>query len=770
MPSPRSLTKTGGIIALAFAILCESGHLPEWMGLTRPWWTPSGHPGEAIRNASMAGGYFLMAAAYLAWIWLVGRMVNRWCHGAGQRPGAPALELGAGFLAVILLVGALGSVGLLHPACLAAAGLAVVMASRSRRPRRIVVPEIRWSDAGPALCLLPALPWLIMAPLAPPVDADVLVYHLALPELWRLTHRIVAEPGKLVMFFPLGAEQVSLPLTWLGSFRTIAAFQILLLGATAWLYARVLASHLGDEARMAGWLLIAGAATLRLAADGHPDVSMLLATVVFLAALEDRRGPAWGIGMGLAVLCKLTGGVLVLSWVAASVLTTRPSVRGWRIAAVIAFLTIGGWPLRNWLMTGNPAYPLGFPEIPSLHWSPRSDAMLELNHRQVHPFGGWSDWAPVRTMIAREWHALAREGFPALLGFVLLLPTAFLLSPKGSRSRPLSLQAGLFSLMLVHPASMIGRYAIPLLISVIPCALLLIRSAPRFLWRGVLATVLLMESVHFGVVYQATHPQVQNILFGVTGPARGLESAAPGYRFAVDWINRQPRGRGRVALLGNAGGYGLTRAWRGDDNADQAFPMAVAEGTTDPQRMRIRVRASGVRWIMFDPDLTFYGSTAPYVEVPPRAWYQGWSEFWMANMRPVLPAGRPAGPSEWCVFEYHPLPIPRSDRISSSVSGRRAWEKRLFGDHAAYWLAQALIARVVDHDDPRTVFAGERAFRLGCRKAWLMNTLSAIAYRQSNYRRAAEWASMCLTVWPRDTVAPLNLAAARARLPVKTPR
>jgi hypothetical protein len=88
----------------------------------------------------------------------------------------------------------------------------------------------------------------------------------------------------------------------------------------------------------------------------------------------------------------------------------------------VTLAIIGGWLIRNWLMTGNPIYPIGFEFMPSLDWTKWNAGRLTVLEHRKNVFPSWESWLPLHRILSREWSCLAQERIPALLGLVLLLP------------------------------------------------------------------------------------------------------------------------------------------------------------------------------------------------------------------------------------------------------------------------------------------------------------------------------------------------------------
>jgi hypothetical protein len=449
--------------------------------------------------------------------------------------------------------------------------------------------------------------------------------------------------------------------------------------------------------------------------------------------------------------------------VVAAYFCERPSWRAFKRGSAVALAVVGGWLVRNWLATGNPVYPVGYPVFPSLGWGDWSEWRLLAVRRIALPLATWSDWLPLHGAVSREWACLARDGVPPLLGLVGLLPVLLLSGWTGRPIRALGIQAAVFAALMVHPGMTTPRYALPVLVGLVPVCLALAARASSGLVTGCVCTALLAEAANFGTVYHAIHANPERVFAGAPAAGMGWAGAA-GQRAAVEWVNANSRAPDRVAIFGT--GYGLARPWRQQDYPDQPLLERMVGATTDPGRMRIRLRGSGIRWIMLDPADEFYATPLLLRPAQGLAWYRSWVTVWQECLVQAYPAARPACVGEFYVFEVRAATAPgtRTPAAPWSVADRRRWEERLFGAFGVYWWRQAQIASSLEDDEERTRMAAERALKLGRREPWLFNRLSEICLRRGRPADAEFWARACLRVWPDNQEAPRNLAAAAGRL------
>jgi hypothetical protein len=296
--------------------------------------------------------------------------------------GAFALTAGwcLGLTALGLAVFGLGVEGLLHPACLLA--LCIPPAGLLRKGNLGLAPlKSLVGGGGVVLALIAATGVFLCAYLfpasAPELGWDALTYHLRAPSHYLAARRIYVLPFSLGSFYPFLAEMWVLLAQAFGGDDAAKLFNYAFLPATVLALAAI-GAEAGSLA--AGWLAAllytAMPAAGVLAGQCYNDLEVaLLGLVAVWAALKPGR--RWALAS--AVLC---GASLGCKYSAASVaivcgtvwaIRTPGSLR--RIArlvslAVVALIVFAVWPLRDWLWTGNPAYPLLRGLFPETGWNP----------------------------------------------------------------------------------------------------------------------------------------------------------------------------------------------------------------------------------------------------------------------------------------------------------------------------------------------------------------------------------------------------------------
>ena len=216
--------------------------------------------------------------------------------------------------------------------------------------------------------------------LAPPVMWDALVYHLTLPKLYAQIGSVWLADDFMFKGMPQLNEML---FTAAYLMRGASAAQ-----ALGWAFGAVLAlglaAHAGEVlgprgAALAPALLFASFTIALSLAWAYAELLMMLMTLGVLIALRQWRQASdqrwlWLAGAlaGLTVACKYTGVIVPMAssmMILASplpLLTTREARGGARPRALLHFafpaaLACAPWLIKNWLLTGNPAYPLLLP-------------------------------------------------------------------------------------------------------------------------------------------------------------------------------------------------------------------------------------------------------------------------------------------------------------------------------------------------------------------------------------------------------------------------
>lgn len=542
-------------------------------------------PLHLLRSSAVGGGVLVACA-------LIGGPVVRWLRVASLSAlDRVLLALGAGTGILGLVVLGLGALRLLHPpvvliATFGLAGVAAVVAP----PWRIAAAAARESTrvfrgvAGTALAIgaFLGLSEVIALSAAPVTDWDSLMYHLRVPRQFLEEGRIflppdnphVAHVGAVHMLYivarALGAPQAAGVISGLFSFA--------LGGAVFRAAAR------GGGGSGAGRLAVAGlmGSTVVAYVAFTPRVDATLAFFLFLAhaalVQSTRGGPprlliVAGLMAGCAIATKIHAAVYLIPlglWVAWLALRRRLGSRTTCAAVAAALLLAGPWLSKNWVLLGDPVYPLLRGE--------RLPAWLEADER-VRAVSGAVD----REVVAR-----ARE--PFTLRALVFAPAS--LSPEREARwylwSPLLL-VGLWTVVA-------SRRALPWVVPAVAYLFLLLLRSPLTNLRYLVAALpALAAGTAIAVAELARRFRLQRWIVAAFAVASALPFALP-LRTATTDLRGRPRDfeihemaaaasrrvpeGGHILMLYDARGYPFERSVT-QDNIAIAWPLLERSGFAD---------------------------------------------------------------------------------------------------------------------------------------------------------------------------------------------
>jgi hypothetical protein len=262
------------------------------------------------------------------------------------------------------------------------------------------------SEAGYRVLLLVGTAyWLFSLAhgLVPEAFYDSMVYHLAVPQYWFLSHGICDFPTNFFSNYPYGGE-----LFYMGGILFQGTETAKLLHAVAYGFCALFAGGWARETagERAGWLALGLTLSLPLFSinvwstqvEGLLALASLLFLYSFYHCIERDRSPAaWaaltGAFMALAFSIKYTSALVVLSALGAMALLRRKEfskikTSQWGIAALGIFLLTGPWVLKNYIFTGNPFFPYFMALFKGRHLTPWAYQQL-LTEQQGRVAQGW---------------------------------------------------------------------------------------------------------------------------------------------------------------------------------------------------------------------------------------------------------------------------------------------------------------------------------------------------------------------------------------------
>jgi len=413
----------------------------------------------------------------------------------------------------------------------------------------------------------------------PPLDFDVLEYHLQVPKEWYLQGRVTFLAHNVYGNMPLASEMLAAqamslmpkePSWWwgaLGGKLALAGYSLL---TALLLYAAGRRFHTPRVGAVAALLYISTPWVANISLNGLNESAIgyyLLASCFAGKMWWDRRGDRargqWsmlaltGLLAGAAVACKYTSLLLV---VAPLLVVVVLGSGGYRLRAVSLYLTAvivlsGPWFVKNWALTGNPTYPL-----------------------LVSVFGGETR-TPEK---ARQWHAAhqvprdvqgnrysprqAAAAFQEILGGTawhnpLVVPFLALLVTRGRRNRDIVYWAALLAFVLLawwlvtHRLTRFWVPAVPLMALLAGVGAMWTET---LVWRRAIRVVLSVGLIANFVYITAPGLGDNRLLVSLEQLRDDLRLAYGAHRpVAFDYLARHVPPGSRVLVVGDAAVFGL---------------------------------------------------------------------------------------------------------------------------------------------------------------------------------------------------------------------
>ncbi len=325
--------------------------------------------------------------------------------------------------------------------------------------------SLKWNDSwkltsrfekvlgGIALLLVLVQLWIA---LASPAKYDALTYHLALPQQYLRSGKLLVVPENPYWGHPQLAEMLY---TWameLFNPQSATVFSWMMavvfwLGLWGW-SKEILKELFPTSSNQAGGIIaliavLSGASTRWMSAWAYTDLFSALfgfaAFSMFWTWLKNRqiRWYFWmSVFIGLAVGVKYTSGILALAlfpavWFFST--EKRRFMGTFVLGGIIALATFLPWMLKNWTLTGNPLYPYLFPTAEfsawrlsaanqppeSVNWLVRLFAPITFTWMGVDgAAGSATDIGPLLVLFALPgWWAIRRTPLGKLSGWSFLL-------------------------------------------------------------------------------------------------------------------------------------------------------------------------------------------------------------------------------------------------------------------------------------------------------------------------------------------------------------
>ncbi len=526
--------------------------------------------------------------------------VMQWCLSCGVGLGLLSyLMFGLGLLG--LYYGPVGGILLLGLTWLSRAELRLLL--REIREGGAVFRSIRltWFDRA-MLGLFALLVLLLLSKaLAPPLEYDVLMYHLEAPKRFIEAHRFLPLPDVNGGQFPFGLEMLY-TLTLLVGNDSAAQILHLAMGLLATVGLFELAR--GLMSRFAAWVSIAvlwtNVVVGALATTAMVDLGGLFYDVLAVAMLlmwVRRGGRRWlvfaAVSVGVSMAIKYLGIYTLIALVMVVGLHTWRRDRDWRgavsrvvLVGVVAAVVAAPWYGKNWLWYGNPVEPFYATLFhPSAMASREGASPLDTQSYKYaiegatltnEVYGGalsaqaWWRIYTQRNPLLIFWDlyahgALFRSTVPSgPLSVLTLVIPLYLLLPKRRFATYLLIMAGIRS-ALWPTGPFLFRYLLPVIAWLgIPVAYIMetpVRRGRR--WKpwlfGAQVIVLSLVLVQVGLNgYYVAQTQPWRYALGLQSRREYLAENLASYA-TTEYINRELPTTSRLLMLGEDRGYYLER-------------------------------------------------------------------------------------------------------------------------------------------------------------------------------------------------------------------
>jgi hypothetical protein len=447
---------------------------------------------------------------------------------------------------------------------------------------------------------------ILLGAMLPPVDFDVLEYHLQAPKEWFQQGRIGLLPHNVYGNMPLGTEMLSLLAMvladdwWLGALagKTVTAAFTLLTGAALFTAGRRF--HSTTAGVVAALVYLSTPWIVQVSTNGLVDgVMACYALLAVYAVLIWRNADGdvsrlllAGYLAGAAAATKYPGLLFVvlplIAWIALA--TLRPNGRSaWGpVTAFLLAATLGCglWLAKNAVLTGNPVYPLLYSAFDGKTWTPEKDERWNRVHRP-HDFSAG-------TLVAD----LARLGWRSEWLSPLLIPLAVLALARRERRQFVLAILALLDFwiaawwLLTHR---IDRFWVPALPMVALLAGLGACWRQDRVWRMVLV-VLLAIGLGTGFLFSTAGPGGYNRYFVSLDRMRRhpeeIDSRVdPWHQF----FNKRVQ-EGRLLLVGDARPFDLEMPVLYDTCFDDCLFERLARNRT-PEEVRAALADQGISYV-----------------------------------------------------------------------------------------------------------------------------------------------------------------------------
>jgi len=468
-----------------------------------------------------------------------------------------------------------------------------------------------------AIALIGVFAVNFLAAFIPPLDYDVLEYHLGSPAQYARAGRIFFIQDNVYGSFPANVEMLFLLAIKLSGGAIAGAYTSKLLNVALGMLAAIGVWRLGARlfTRRVGavsaaifysapWVsVVTEKAYVEVGLALFGVLAMLSAARYWVGPAEHRKwreAAAAGIFAGLAMGTKYPAAVFVLAPLGLFFVVVNLRLRGLLLKhglvfGICALVAVSPWLVKNYVYTGNPTYPLLYGIFDGHSWDSIRNARFVAAH------------SPGRIGAGEFGLAFTEYFFSGELASPLLIVFApfFLLYPIHGRRRLALFAYAAFVLgawfLLTHR---IPRFLVPM----IPALALLggcgIEADLARWWRGMcraLCGILLVYCAFIPWRINAQGLWFHKLLLGVESPKEYMDgllgAAQSSYSWkAIDFVNRLPR-ESKVLFLGEARTFYVTRPVIAPTVFDEKLTDRIEDGDKSGRDLWELLRGNGIDYV-----------------------------------------------------------------------------------------------------------------------------------------------------------------------------
>ena len=534
------------------------------------------------------------------------------------------------------------------------------------KSRRMNISSIWWAIPAILLSIM-----YMSAAIIPDTHVDSYSYHLAVPAQILKAHKFTGEGASFQHHFPLTAEMVFLPAVALGLDALPHLINLCLLMVCVGAIASWAEQQTNWIAHALTWSLIP---------------SFVLAAQSVIVAKSDMLACAYAVVGGIALFGKAKGrvrspsivsaillgagaatkfnGVVLLALSCVIMIATRPTfLRGafWMSIAILMWIS---WPLKSWLMTGDPMHPMLSSHLGSELWNQQSAASVLIARGEP--------LSPLKWMSELVGNLLTNQ--PIVL--VLLILALFTIRDSGAAERRVGLWAtlGLGVLSLAIPGQWF-RLSLPCLLLVIGCGVVSLTRGIAHYSSGTRATLLFVSMlstwIPAGMFTRNLLDPVSAIryLIGQDAPSVYLESrCTTSSRLAHD-LGGLPDVK-RVIGFGDIRFYHVPGRFLMERCYGETWAWKLSRESRNASDILKRFREMGCGHLVYN----FVTETYPHEYARPFIWNQRMIEVWRTFFRSYVEMIVPPSMIDhvnggFCIFRVRRTQVGSSPRFQSYLPG-----------------------------------------------------------------------------------------------------